>query len=102
MGGHADFSGLCELIKESVALNEKSNFVESVYPEDTPLDKFLRDTENHRRERQQCVDAGDESALLKFQKPPPAPRGGAGAQRGGYQSRSGAGGGRDDRGAIGG
>merc|ERR1712039_58966 len=65
-----NFDGLCELISDSVTLNKTTKFVEAVEPEDAPLDKFLRHTENHRRERQNCVDAGDESASLKFDKPP--------------------------------
>merc|ERR1711920_1180144 len=56
-------------------------------------------TEEERRERQRCVDAGDESANLKFTKPAPQPRGGGyQGQRGGgsYQGRSS--GGYDSRG----
>jgi len=89
--GLETFEELCALIKDSVALNEKTKFVEAAMPEDTPLDKFLRHTEEHRRERQRCVDAGDETALLKFTRPAPQ-RGG-----GGYQGRSYSGGGSGGR-----
>jgi len=88
--------GLCELIKETANLNDKTKFVEVVLAEDAPIDKILRQTEQHRRERQQCVDAGDESASLKFTKPAPKYQAGG---RGGYQGRAGgaAGGGRDQQ-----
>jgi len=89
------FGGLCELIHETVTLNEKSKFVEVLLPEDAPIDKILRQTEKHRRDRQQCVDAGDESAMLKFTKP--EPKWGGGAGRGGYQGRTSGGGGRDQQ-----
>merc|ERR1712151_90669 len=99
--GLEDFAGLCGLIKDSMTLNDKSKFLDVVMPEDAPLDKFVRHTENHRRERQQCVDAGDESALLKFTEPPKPQRGGDryGYDRGGYRGRSSGGGGnyRDQR-----
>merc|ERR1712217_1004358 len=87
-----NFSGLCDLIKETVTLNDKTKFVEVKLPEDAPIDKLLRQTEQHRRERQQCVDAGDESAQLKFKKPEPKWCGGGG--RGGYQVQA-CGGGRN-------
>merc|ERR1711862_679945 len=45
-------------------------------PEDTPLENFVKQTEDHRRERQRRMDAGDETAQLKFSKPssPPPPQ----------------------------
>merc|ERR1712039_1127477 len=89
------FGGLCDLIKETTTLNGNTKFVEVALPEDAPIDKLLRQTEQHRRERQQCVDAGDESASLKFTKPAPKYQGGRGG--GGYQGRSSGGGGRDQQ-----
>ena len=35
-------------------------------PLDTPLEDFVKFTEEHRRERERRVDAGDETAKLKF------------------------------------
>jgi len=91
---------LCALIKDSAKVNEETNFLEAVMPVDAPLDKFLRHTEDHRRERQRNIDAGDETANLKFTRPaPPPPRqSGAPSQQGGRgdyggQHRSGGGGG---------
>jgi len=92
--GVESFEELCGLVKDSVALNPSTKFVEAVMPESAPFDKFVRYTEDHRRERQRCIDAGDETALLKFMRPaPPPPRQaqGSGSQQqrgsgsGGYQ-----------------
>jgi hypothetical protein len=79
---------LVELIKENVTINAETGFLEAVLCDDVPLDRFMRLTEDNRRERQRCIDAGDETANLKFERPnvqPPAPRdkGGKGRDRGG-------------------
>merc|ERR1719265_1915466 len=39
-----------------------------VLGEETPVAMFVKLTEEHRRERQRRVDAGDEKAMLKFKK----------------------------------
>jgi hypothetical protein len=70
--GVADLAGLVELIKESVKINEK-NMLECGKSEDTPFENFVKVTEDHRRERQRRMDAGDETAQLKFTKPSPPP-----------------------------
>merc|ERR1712070_1220253 len=40
--------------------------------EETPIESFVKMTEEHRRERQRRIDAGDETARLKFQRTTPA------------------------------
>eukprot|EP00927_Polykrikos_kofoidii_P033429 TRINITY_DN2825_c0_g2_i1.p1 TRINITY_DN2825_c0_g2~~TRINITY_DN2825_c0_g2_i1.p1 ORF type:complete len:1084 (-),score=246.91 TRINITY_DN2825_c0_g2_i1:121-3372(-) len=75
--GCKGFADVEAMIKENVKLDEKTSFIDVVLPADEPLDKFMRLTEEHRRERQRCIDAGDETARLKFTKPsslPPPPR----------------------------
>merc|ERR1719444_19235 len=39
--------------------------------DDTPMENFIRLTEDHRRERLRRIDAGDETAALNMQKPMP-------------------------------
>merc|ERR1712070_1127613 len=55
---------------ESVKINEK-NMLECGKSEDTPFENFVKVTEDHRRERQRRMDAGDETAQLKFTRPGP-------------------------------
>eukprot|EP00927_Polykrikos_kofoidii_P033428 TRINITY_DN2825_c0_g1_i1.p1 TRINITY_DN2825_c0_g1~~TRINITY_DN2825_c0_g1_i1.p1 ORF type:complete len:1063 (-),score=218.89 TRINITY_DN2825_c0_g1_i1:193-3357(-) len=71
--GCKGFADIEALIKENVTLDEKTSFIDVVLPADEPLDKFMRVTEEHRRERQRCIDAGDETARLKFSKPASLP-----------------------------
>merc|ERR1712003_11865 len=62
------------LIKDAVKINSK-NMLEAELGEAEALEKFVKQTEEHRRERQRRMDAGDETAQLKFTKPssPPPP-----------------------------
>jgi len=57
-----------DFVKESVKLN-KEEYLEVVQPEDAEQSKFVRLVEEQRRERERRVDAGDETAKIKF--PPP-------------------------------
>eukprot|EP00929_Paragymnodinium_shiwhaense_P061079 TRINITY_DN304_c0_g1_i1.p1 TRINITY_DN304_c0_g1~~TRINITY_DN304_c0_g1_i1.p1 ORF type:complete len:941 (+),score=359.93 TRINITY_DN304_c0_g1_i1:73-2895(+) len=103
-----DLAELLELIPENVTLDEETSFLKVVLPEDTPLEKFIRLTEEHRRDRQRSIDAGDEGARLKFPAARPqsfaAPSKGdrgppGGERRGDKGGGGGKGGGRDrDRG----
>merc|ERR1712070_502678 len=68
--GVAENSGLVELIKETVEINAK-NMLEAKLAEDATLETFVKVTEEHRRERQRRMDAGDETAQLKFTRPGP-------------------------------
>lgn len=87
---------LVEIIKESLAISE-NGFLEALHAEDFASADFVKLTEEHRRERQRRIDAGDETAKLKFTKPAPpqparppsGPPGGA-ARPGGYPSAGGA------------
>lgn len=65
---------LIALIKDSVSISKETQLLEATMPVEEPLDKFLRLAEEHRRDRQRCIDAGDETAVLKFQRPAPPPR----------------------------
>jgi len=58
--------GLAGLIKDTLAVDSKTGFLQVLLPEDTPAAKFLKLAELHRRDRQRRLDAGDESAELKF------------------------------------
>eukprot|EP00429_Kryptoperidinium_foliaceum_P083983 CAMPEP_0176217372 /NCGR_PEP_ID=MMETSP0121_2-20121125/17660_1 /TAXON_ID=160619 /ORGANISM="Kryptoperidinium foliaceum, Strain CCMP 1326" /LENGTH=922 /DNA_ID=CAMNT_0017556503 /DNA_START=15 /DNA_END=2781 /DNA_ORIENTATION=+ len=72
--GVQTFAEFIELIKETIAVNEETTFLTALLSDDTPLEDFVRHTEAHRRERQQRIDAGDETAKLKFSRAAPAPR----------------------------
>lgn len=63
-----------EMIPESIEVGA-DGLLRAKLAEDTAFDGFLRHTEESRRERQRSIDAGDETARLKFLKPaPPPPR----------------------------
>jgi len=66
------FADLAELIKENVSVGEKNSFIQVLQAEDTPVENFVKLTEEHRRERQRRIDAGDETAQIKFVRPAPA------------------------------
>jgi len=59
-----------ELIKENVAIN-KSSIVEALLAEDSATKGFVQLVEEHRRDRVRRIEAGVESAQLKFQKNAP-------------------------------
>merc|ERR1711865_944445 len=75
MFGVDENAGLIDFIKDTVKLNDKT-MLEAELTEDTSLENFVKQTEEHRRERQRRMDAGDETAQLKFTKPssPPPPK----------------------------
>merc|ERR1719512_523021 len=57
---------LMELMKDTVKINSESSFLEALLGDETPATNFVKLTEEHRRERQRRMDAGDETAELKF------------------------------------
>merc|ERR1712129_552132 len=58
---------LTTLIKDTVTWNDESKVMTTPQPEDLDgSDIFVRLTEENRRERQRRIDAGDETARLKF------------------------------------
>jgi len=72
--GIEKFSELVDLISDSVGIESDKPFLKAVLAEDTSFAQFMKVTEDHRRERERRVDAGDETAKLKFARPPPPPR----------------------------
>lgn len=64
---------LVEMIQDTVELDKNSTFVWQLSA-DTPLENFVKLTEDQRRERQRRIDAGDESAKLVFARMGASPR----------------------------
>jgi len=58
---------LC-LIKDTALVEGDNDMLKSELGEDTPSTNFVKLAEEHRRDRQRRVDAGDETAELKFVK----------------------------------
>jgi len=71
--GFEDLSGLIEVVESTASL--QNSMLDAVLSEDTPIERFVKICEEHRRERVRRIDAGDETAELKFTRPAPAPRG---------------------------
>jgi hypothetical protein len=67
--GLAEISELFVLIKDVVAIKE-GIVTSQLSDEIDSLDIFVKLSEEHRRERQRRIDAGDETARLKFEKKP--------------------------------
>merc|ERR1711972_1291948 len=71
---------LCALVKDTVKIDEETNLLVSPLPEDTEeFDIFVKLAEDRRRARQRRLDAGDETARIKYsplalQQPPQAAR----------------------------
>jgi len=72
MFGVNDNAGLVDFIKDTIKIDAKS-MMETVLADDTASETFVKQTEEHRRERQRRMDAGDETAQLKFSKPSSPP-----------------------------
>jgi len=70
--GAESVSDFCKMI-EDVAVVQDSGMIEAVTKEDTDFNNFMKNTEECRRERQRRVDAGDETAKLKFVRSAPQP-----------------------------
>jgi len=65
--GVATNTDVCKLIKDTVAISEDTQVLTSPLQEDMEsVDMLLKLTEESRRERQRRIDAGDETAKLKF------------------------------------
>merc|ERR1712217_411701 len=71
---------LCALVKDTVKIDEETNLLLSALSDDTEqFDIFVKLTEDKRRARQRRLDAGDETARIKYsplalQQPPQAAR----------------------------
>merc|ERR1712187_780988 len=70
--GMKAFADFVEIIKDVVQVGDKNALLEPQLAIDTPLANFVRLTEEHRRDRVRRVDAGDETANLKFKRQAPA------------------------------
>merc|ERR1719229_1701075 len=74
---------LIDMVKDTAEISGKS-CLEAQLSDDTPMDNFVKLTEDHRRDRLRRLDAGDETAQLKFARPAPsAPVQQGGSWRGG-------------------
>lgn len=90
--GLAKFADLLDILKDAISVDSTSNFLQAVQSEDVTLETFLKYTEDHRRERERRVDAGDETAKLKFSRPAPPPT--RQADKGGGKGSASGGGGK--------
>lgn len=71
-------AALQELVKDSFTVDEKTGFLMPALEDDCLVLNFVKLAEDHRRERQRRLDAGDETADLKFPRhsSPQPPKGG--------------------------
>merc|ERR1712187_885662 len=76
-------------IKEVIRVGEKNSLLGPQLAEDTPLANFVKLTEEHRRARVRRVEAGDETATLKFKRQAPEARGESRDKGGGKSSGKG-------------
>merc|ERR1712150_17254 len=95
------FEELVEHIQETIGVDKETSFLTTPWSIEEPIEKFLRQAEEHRRDRLRCIDAGDETARVKFEKfddvikpKPPPPQedhrgsgGGYDRQRSGYSTQ---------------
>jgi len=72
--GVDSFHGFIKLIDNAIDINSESSMLETLLSEDTSHEYFVKLTEDHRRERARLIEAGDETATLKFSRPAPPPR----------------------------
>jgi len=91
----ASVTDLLELIKDTIGILPRKGLLECYLAEDTPVENFVKLTEDERRERERLVIFGDESARLQFQRSAGSDQrarssggtGGGGGGGGGYGSR---------------
>jgi hypothetical protein len=67
--GCSSATALLQMLKDTIEMNSKSSILENMLSDDTPLENFIRLTEDERRERQRRIDAGDEDAALNISRP---------------------------------
>merc|ERR1712060_93697 len=70
--GVSKLAELFDMLPDTVKISARNSTIESQLPEDTPMENFVKLTEEHRRDRQRRADAGDEAAVLKFLRSMPA------------------------------
>eukprot|EP00747_Dinoflagellata_sp_TGD_P080698 gnl/TRDRNA2_/TRDRNA2_161006_c0_seq1.p1 gnl/TRDRNA2_/TRDRNA2_161006_c0~~gnl/TRDRNA2_/TRDRNA2_161006_c0_seq1.p1 ORF type:complete len:556 (+),score=160.93 gnl/TRDRNA2_/TRDRNA2_161006_c0_seq1:102-1670(+) len=67
--GCPELSDLVALLKDAVSINAKTQVLEAKLPEEVePFEAFVKLAEEDRRQRERRLDAGDETAKLKFNK----------------------------------
>jgi len=66
------FTDFIDFIEDSVVIEDTGFLGAQLDDDDVPFGEFLKLAEEHRRNRGYRVDAGDESAILKFTRPAPA------------------------------
>jgi len=64
--GQKSFADLVLLLADTVSVRDEDGCTEAGHPGETPLETFVKLTEEARRERIARIEAGDESARLKF------------------------------------
>lgn len=69
----SDVPELLNLIKDTVAIDEETKMFTKVLEDAESLDILVKCTEESRKERKRRIDAGDETARLKFLSHNPAP-----------------------------
>eukprot|EP00746_Dinoflagellata_sp_MGD_P165570 gnl/MRDRNA2_/MRDRNA2_94917_c0_seq1.p1 gnl/MRDRNA2_/MRDRNA2_94917_c0~~gnl/MRDRNA2_/MRDRNA2_94917_c0_seq1.p1 ORF type:complete len:837 (-),score=250.36 gnl/MRDRNA2_/MRDRNA2_94917_c0_seq1:64-2574(-) len=57
---------LAALVKDALSINDANKVLETTFGDDVEFAQFVKLTEENRRERERRVDAGDETARLKF------------------------------------
>lgn len=63
---------LLKLIGDTICVDEQTRFLKPVLPEETPLARFVQETEEARRARTRRSEAGDETAEITFPRSGPA------------------------------
>jgi len=76
---------LLELVRDTMEVTPGSSILDAQLAEDTPMDNFVKLTEDERRERLRRLDMGDEASALNFQRN--APRGNPADYRGHHQGQ---------------
>jgi len=74
-----ELKDLVALVKDAISINGTTQVLDSSLGDDTAFAEFVKLAEENRRERERRVDAGDETAKLKFQRSLGAP--GTGGQQ---------------------
>lgn len=76
-----------DLIKDTIEIGKERGFLLPILSDETEASHFVKLTEEHRRDRQRSLDAGDETAKLKFNRPAPPPPRQSGPPQGGGGGR---------------
>jgi len=77
--GCQELKELVALVKDAISLNATSKVLETSLGDDVSFAEFVKLSEENRRERERRVDAGDETARLKFSRGVGAPASGGAA-----------------------